>query len=244
MFNKLKNILNKGNIKTIPLDNYIKRLRSLVIGEGMLEEGNIYLIDYALKNMPSNGVVLEIGSYGGLSTNLILYLMDKYQRSEKVLSCDPWIYQGYDYMSKKPSSTIDGRMDISRADYSTYIKESFIKGIKFLSNQNLPYSFELTSNHFFEKYDQKSIMQDVFGRKLRLGDSISFAYIDGNHAYNFVKSDFENVNNYLQIDGLILFDDSKDGLKFGSAEFMTDMLQNPNYKLIDKNPNYLFKKVS
>lgn len=33
------------------------------------------------------------------------------------------------------------------------------------------------------------------------------------------------------------------GLRFGSALFMKEMKRNKNYQLIDKNPNYLFKKV-
>lgn len=45
-------------------DDFIKRIRSLVIGEGMLQEGNINLIEYAIKNMPHEGSVVEIGSYG------------------------------------------------------------------------------------------------------------------------------------------------------------------------------------
>ena len=79
---KIRRVLFPLKVKEIPEDLFVQRLRSLVIGEGMLHKGNIYLIDFALKNMPDNGVVIEIGSYGGLSTNLILYLLKKNNRIE------------------------------------------------------------------------------------------------------------------------------------------------------------------
>jgi hypothetical protein len=65
----------KKQIKIIRDDNFIKRLNSSVIGEGMLHKGNPYLMDYAIKYLPENGIVLEIGVYGGLPTNLILHLL-------------------------------------------------------------------------------------------------------------------------------------------------------------------------
>ena len=86
-------------------------------------------------------------------------------------------------------------------------------------------------------------VEDIFKQTIQLGIGISFAYIDGNHSYEHVKRDFKNVDNYLINTGFILFDDSMDGLRFGSALFMKEMKRNKNYQLIDKNPYYLFKKV-
>ena len=120
-----KKLLNKfltSNYKVIEPDTFIKRLRSLTIGEGMLHDGNIYLIDYALRNMPDDGIVLEIGSYGGLSTNLITYLLKKHKRNTSMINCDPWIYEGYDdHQKETPDHHIDGRDDITRVDYSAYM---------------------------------------------------------------------------------------------------------------------------
>ncbi|MDB9776084.1 class I SAM-dependent methyltransferase [Vicingaceae bacterium] len=83
-------------------------------------------MDFALKNMPNNGVAIEIGSYGGLSTNLILYMLNKYNRIEKLINCDPWVYEGYTDRSGIKSNVIDGRNDITRNDYSAYMKSSFM----------------------------------------------------------------------------------------------------------------------
>jgi hypothetical protein len=241
---KIKRVLSQSKVKEIPEDLFVQRLKSLVIGEGMLHKGNIYLINFALKNMPDNGVVLEIGSYGGLSTNLILHLLKKNERIERLINCDPWIYEGYNDKDGTEFNTIDGRNDISRDDYSIYMKSNFIKSIKFLNKDNLPYSFQLTSDEFFNVYDKKLIAKDIFNQTIQLGTRISFAYIDGNHYYEYIKRDFENVDKYLINSGFILFDDSMDGSQFGSSLFMKEMKRNKNYQLIDKNPNYLFKKIT
>ena len=240
---KIKIALSLLKVKEIPEDLFIQRLRSLVIGEGMLHRGNIYLINFALKNMPNNGIVLEIGSYGGLSTNLILYLLKKNDRIEKLINCDPWIYEGYNDKQGIELNTIDGRSDISRNNYSKYMRSNFIKSTKFLNKNNLPYSFQLTSDEFFITYRKKLIVTDIFNQSIQFGAKISFAYIDGNHYYEYVKRDFENVDKYLINLGFILFDDSMDSSQFGSSLFMKEMKQNKNYQLINKNPNYLFKKT-
>ncbi len=241
---KIKHTLSKLKVKEIPEDIFIKRLRSLVIGEGMLHDGNIYLMNYALKNMPANGVVVEIGSYGGLSTNLMLHLLKKNDRAEKLINCDPWMYEGFADRFGTKSDTIDGRKDISREDYSTYMKSNFINSIQFLHKDNLPYSFQLTSDEFFIEYDKKTTAKDIFNQTIQLGTEISFAYIDGNHDYEYVKRDFENVDKHLMNAGFILFDDSMDDSPFGSTVFMKEMKAHKNYRLIDKNPNYLFQKLA
>ena len=63
-------LIGKKRIKKIPVDHFIRRLGSSVIGKAMLHEGNIYLMDYAIQNMPKKGNVIEIGSFAGHSTNL------------------------------------------------------------------------------------------------------------------------------------------------------------------------------
>lgn len=242
LFKRVKRKVDSFFFKDLEEDLYLKRLRSLVIGEGMLHEGNPYLINHAIAHMPENGIVLEIGSYGGLSTNLMLYLMRKHQRANLLFTCDPWIYGGYinGYHSNDPF--IDGRTDVSRDAYGKYLKQAFIQGIQFLNGQHLPHSFQYTSDEFFEMYRNNTSETDVFGNKAPLGKAISFAYIDGNHDWEFVERDFENVHRLLLSGGFILFDDSIDGTDFGSARFMQVMMQHPAYKLVAKNPNYLFIK--
>lgn len=246
MLQNILMILNiKKSIKTIRGDNFIKRLRSSVIGEGMLHEGNIYLMDFAIQNMPVNGAVVEIGVYGGLSTNLILHLLNKYNKQNiQMISCDAWVYEGYNDYKESIENHIDGREDIDRNDYMNHIKNSFIQSTKLLHPKNLPFTCHLDSDGFFEKWNKNEEITDVFGRSFIIKNNISFCYIDGNHSYEQTKRDFENVNSKLNINGFVLIDDSAKNLKFGSALFIKEILKNPNYKLIDYNPNYLVQKIS
>src|SRR5438128_885335 len=100
-------------LRKLPPDKYIQRLRSSVIGEGMLHEGNIYLFDYAIKNLPSEVNILEIGTYGGLSTNLILYLLKKHSKKNVLFGCDPWVYESSQKGStEQQTGFIDGSSDV------------------------------------------------------------------------------------------------------------------------------------
>lgn len=76
-----------------------------------------------------------------------------------------------------------------------------------------------------------------------MGGSFSFCYIDGNHTYDYVRRDFENIDKYLDVGGYILFDDSADHNPFGLTKLMKEIMKKKNYKLIMKNPNYLFMKL-
>jgi hypothetical protein len=125
-----------------------------------------------------------------------------------------------------------------------YIRQGFINAALLFNKNKLPYTFRLKSDDFFEQFRQKSVMTDVFGRSTTLEGRISFCYIDGNHAYDYVKRDFENVNKHLMVNGMILFDDSFDGAAFGSARLMHEIKQNPNFKVLDRNPNYLIQKLA
>jgi Methyltransferase domain len=233
----------KRSIKKINPDYFINRLRCSVIGEGMLHEGNIYLMDFAVRNMPENGIVLEIGCYGGLSTNLLVHLLKKHNRNNQLYGCDAWIYEGFFDYSGTVHNHIDGREDIDRKDYMEYIKKSFIQSTQFLHADNLPFTCHLRSDDFFKNWNSNTEFTDVFGRSFKIDSKIAFAYIDGDHSYHQTKKDFENVNTKLLVNGFVLIDDSARNMKFGSAKFIKELLKNPNYKCIDYNPNYLFQKI-
>lgn len=224
-------------------DDFIKRLKSLVIGEGMLHEGNIHLINHAIQSMPANGAVIEIGSYGGLSTNLIAYLLTKYKKDNPFFNCDAWVYEGYHDHKGLITNTIDGRDDVLRTNYSVYMKQAFINATQFLNPQNLPHSFHLYSDVFFEKWAAQEIMVDLFGRSITLGGAISFAYIDGGHSYEIAWRDFMNISQFLLKNGYILLDDSADYMNFGSAKMIADIKKDKRFRIVDKKPNYLIQKI-
>jgi hypothetical protein len=189
--------------------------------------------------MPKNGNVIEISSYGGLRTNLLLYLLKKYNRNEKLFNYYPFTYEGYEDYKCTVDENVDGRNDITRLEYMEHIKQSYVSSNKFLSKGNLPHTFELRSDHFFQKYITKESLIDLFGNEVTLGSPISFTYID--HSYAAAKKEFDNISKFLLIGGFVLFDDSQDGLNMGSSLLMKEM--NINFNLVDKNPNYLFQKI-
>ncbi len=241
----LKKIINRFKTNYKEQDLFLKRLRSLVIGEGMLKPGNIVLMEHAIKHMPNQGSVVEIGSYGGLSANLLVYLLTKHQRKNQLYTCDAWIYEGYtDHKKEVAENHIDGRPDVLRTEYSVYMKRAFIQATQFLSAHRLPFSFHMSSQLFFECWNNNNTETDVFGRNHTLGGQISFAYIDGGHSYEVAKKDFENVAQHLALHGFILFDDSADTDCFGSALMMKEIKQDPRFNVVAKNPNYLIQRVS
>lgn len=242
MLRKLLKRLKPGDDLSDP---FIKRLRSLVIGEGMLRNGNISLMDMAIQQMPENGSVIEIGSYGGLSANLLIHLMSKYRRSNPFFTCDAWIYEGYtDYLKDEAEPHIDGRPDILRSAYAVYMKQAFIQSTTLLSAHRLPNSFHMLSDAFFDAWNAGKTETDIFGRTQQLGGAIAFAYIDGGHSYPVAWSDFNHVARHLMKGGFILFDDSADHDRFGSATMMSDIKKNSRYRVVAKNPNYLIQKIN
>ena len=242
MLNKLLSIIKLK--KQANSDNFIKRIRTLLIGEGMLHDGNIPLMEFAIQNMPAQGSVLEIGSYGGLSTNLIIYLMQKHKRNNPMFNCDAWIYEGFDDQINKNILHIDGREDVLREDYSIYMKNAFINATKLLSLKNLPHSFHLKSDVFFSKWNKQETETDLFGNEIKLGGEISFAYIDGGHSYEVALNDFISVADNLVINGFILLDDSSSHLSFGSAQIVKNIKKDARFVTIASKPNYMFKKIN
>lgn len=200
-------------------------------------------MDYAIKNMPEADVVLEIGSWGGLSTNLQLHLMRKYGRKEQFMGCDPWIYEGIHDDVKGATDNIDGSAVVKRIDYMDYIVQSFQRSVQLFHPNNLPYTISATSDAFFELYNRNAVVTDVFGRSKKLGGRLAYCYIDGNHAYDYAKRDFENAAKHLVPGGFILLDDSWDGSHYGSARLMDEIRKNRSFQIVGKNPNHLIRKL-
>ncbi|MBN2891051.1 MAG: class I SAM-dependent methyltransferase [Bacteroidales bacterium] len=217
-------------------DDYLNWLR--FANAGMLERGNLYCFDYAFKNLPTNSPVFEIGSFCGLSTNIMSYLLKKYNKNNKIITSDKWQFE----VDDKNKNTL-GESNMTLEEYQIFVKETFIRNVNFFSKDNIPFPIEVYSDEFFELWDKEETVKDIFGREIKLGGKMSFAFIDGNHTYEFAKRDFENVAKHLDIGGFVFFDDSSDFSYFGCADVMKDILNNPDFNLVIKNPNYLFQKI-
>ena len=204
----------------------------------MLDSGNLYCFEYAIEHLPSNSPVIEIGSFCGLSTNVISFYLQKFNKSNKLITADKWIFEG----GENPNGFLTGS-NITHSEYKSFVKESYVRNTAFFSKHHLPYTIEQFSDDFFKLWEEEKNETDVQGRQIKLGGKISFAYIDGNHTYPFAKRDFENVDKYLETGGFILFDDSGDDSIWEVNKLIQEIKKEDRYQVIVNNPNYLIKKL-
>jgi hypothetical protein len=61
---------------------------------GMLSKGNLLCFDYAIRNLPAEGAMVEIGVCAGLSTNLLAYYRARHGVSGPFFNCDAWRFEG------------------------------------------------------------------------------------------------------------------------------------------------------
>ena len=203
---------------------------------GMLQRGNLYCFDYALGHLPSGAPLVEIGSFCGLSTNLLTYYKQKHGVTNPLITCDRWFFEG----AQDDSSV--GASRISHAEYRAFVKETYIRNVGMFSRDDLPFTVEMFSDEFFEAWRAGRAETDVLGRPVKLGGPISFCFIDGNHSYEFARRDFEHTDEFLERGGFLLFDDSADGSGWEVCEVVKEVEAAGRYELVAKNPNYFFRK--
>jgi len=206
---------------------------------GMLDMGNLYCYEYAINNLPSDNPIIEIGSFCGLSTNLIAFYLQHFSKNNKIITCDKWIFEG----GEDQNAVLAGS-DLTHGEYREFVKDTYKRNISFFSKHNLPYTIECFSDEFFSLWDKKELKPDLFGRTTALGGPVSFAYIDGNHTYEFAKRDFVNTDKWLEKGGFILFDDSGDFSNWEVKKVISELKQSGRYEVVVANPNYLVKKIS
>jgi Methyltransferase domain len=234
LFLKGKQLLTQKQAK--PHD-FIRWLR--FANAGMLDKGNLYCLEYAVQRLPSDNPIIEIGSFCGLSTNLISFYLRENNKSNKLITADKWIFE-----SKEADNNFLEGTGILHQQYSDFVKQTYIRNISFFSKDNLPYTIEEFSDDFFKLWKARKTETDVLGRPIQLGGKISFAFIDGNHTYEFAKRDFENVDKYLETGGFILFDDSADSSQWEVRKVIEEIKKEGRYEIVVNNPNYLVKKLS
>ncbi len=204
---------------------------------GMLHRGNPYCMEHAIRYLPSDDPVVEIGTFAGLSANVLTYFLRKHDKPNRLITCDGWVFEG-----AQPDATI-GQAPIRSDDYRTFVRDSFLRNARFFSRDRLPFTVEMMSGPFFEAWCSSRAVEDVFGRGVRLGGPISFAYIDGAHTRDAVRRDFAAVDAWLVRGGFILFDDSADGSSWEVCEVVAEVAASERYEVVLKNPNYLLVRV-
>ena len=215
-------------------DEYINWLT--FINPGMLAKGNLLAFDYALSHLPSNNPMIEIGVFAGLSTNCLTYYRARHGVTNTFINCDRWQFEG--------AAGNVGDSSITHADYRTFVRESYLRNVRMFSRDDLPHTIELPADELFAQWDRRATVTDCFNRPTKLGGPISFCYIDGDHTYAAARRDFANTDRHLEPGGFILFDDSADGTKFEVGRVIGEVKRLPTYKVICRNPNYLFQKLS
>jgi hypothetical protein len=214
-------------------DEYVQWLS--FANAGMLNRGNLLCFDYAIRNLPSDHAIVEIGSFCGLSTNLLAYYLQKHGAANPLFTCDKWEFEGAE-------GTV-GESAIGHGEYRAFVRESFIRNVKMFSRRGLPHTVERLSGEFFDAWGCGDKTTDVFGRSVRLGGPIAFCYIDGNHSYEFARRDFENADRFLEPGGFVLFDDSADGSPWEVCRVVEEVKRLANYRCVARNPNYCFQKL-
>ncbi len=204
---------------------------------GMLDRRNVDAMDYALQRLPSNAPLLEIGSFCGLSTCVLSFLIRKHRLPNRLFTCDSWLFEGQVLGAPLAEGTT-----VTHDEYRRFVQESFRRNVSTFCSDRLPQTIESDSGEFFALWSANAAKADVFGHPAQLGGPISFAYIDGCHAYDGAKRDFENTDRFLVPGGFILFDDSGDGSGWEVCRVIQEILAAGRYELISHNPNYLFRK--
>jgi len=208
---------------------------------GWLDPRNVRLFDYCIQHLPSGAPIVEIGSYCGLSLNMLIQLARKHRVSNTVISVDPWTFGIPEEMTRSTG--------LATPAYRAYLVESFRRSVELFSRDRLPYHIELDSDQFFERWASGAELVDFFGRAAKLGGPISFAYIDGDHSYEQSRRDFANVDRFLEPGGFVVFDDSADrshtrtGKIWGSTQTAQEAAALPNYRVIDKSHHYCIQKL-
>lgn len=204
---------------------------------GMLERGNLYLMDVALSRIRTSSPIVEIGSFCGLSANALTYYKRKRGLKNRLITCDRWDFEIGDgdpeYVAGSP---------VLHSDYKRFVRDSYLRNTELFSAEDLPYTIEATSDEFFDQWRREESVRDIRHRALQLGGPISFCYIDGNHTYENSKRDYLNCNAFLEPGGFILFDDSANEA-FGVRKLMPEVVNSGQYRLVATNPNHLFQKI-
>jgi len=221
---------------TVPeREEFVHWLRFAV--PGMTASGNERSFEFVAMNLESNAPVLEIGSFCGLSTILIGHYLKKYGKSNRIITCDRWMFEG-----QKLGESLGGSRLLTHDEYKLFVKESYIRNILTFLPDNKPFTIELFSDDFFDKWNQSLTAVDVLNRNIELGGDVAFCFIDGNHQYEFAKRDFVNSDKCLISGGFLLFDDSGDGSGWEVNRLAKEIASNPHYEVVARNPNYLFRK--
>jgi len=203
---------------------------------GMLVRGQRVLFDLAVSSLPSDDPVVELGAFCGLSTNVLGYFLERHLRPNRLISVDPWIFEG------EEADTLEGS-DIGFGEYRELVKSEYIRNVRFWSRNRLPQAVQLSSDDFFAAWGERRRVPGLLGGEVNLGGPISMVFIDGDHTYEQARRDLDNAERWLAPGGYALLDDSDE---FGTFPHLyalvEEVVAEKRFELVAVNPHHLLRK--
>jgi hypothetical protein len=180
---------------------------------GMMEKHIAsYLYDMASK--VKKGVIVEIGSYYGLST-ICIAKGSKAGHNVPVYSVDPQSGHGF---TPDPEWNINGSLGMPNERYYVDVGVNLWQFRQRLKQFNVDDIVTPLAGYSEQVY------------KREWSFDIGMLFIDGDHRYNYVKMDLENFGKHVISEGTILFhDDDVPGVRAVIDEMI---INNPKYKVI------------
>lgn len=218
-------------------NEYYDALYLTANGATLFVPENLYCIDHAIRNLPTDDPVIEIGSFTGMSTSILTHYLNIHHRKNILFNVDKWEFE------EKEKNYYSRVLNVSHGEMKKFIRDSFLRNLQLFNRDRLPNTIELFSDEFFENWRESKTVVDIWGRQATLGGAVSFAYLDGNHQYEYVKRDFENIHRHLVKGGFVFFDDSAVYIKSGVRDFIREVKKRKDYEVVIKNPNYLLRRV-
>jgi hypothetical protein len=175
--NKINGLVNRSRLRDVDVprrEEFVDWLRFAV--PGMTSLGNERAFEYVVSHLNSNYPVVEIGSFCGLSTILLGHYLNKYHKTNPIVTCDKWVFEGQEL-----GESLGGSGLLTHDEYKEFVKGSYLRNVSTFLSTSKPYTIELLSDDFFDLWQNSSTVNDVFGRSVSLGGEIAFCFIDGNH---------------------------------------------------------------
>ena len=176
--------------------------------------------DFVLQALPKFSIGVEIGVNEGFFSERIIEIV----QPKKFHLIDPWKFQQGEYYKSgekiQGQEMMDGRFENVCKKFTTEIKKYQI-----VINRG-------TSEEILPKFDD---------------GYFDWAYVDGNHSYNFVKKDLELCYMKVKNGGLITGDDYYDGERStdGVKKAVDEFINSGFVQLIQlKNNQFILKKVT
>jgi predicted O-methyltransferase YrrM len=196
---------------------------------------SLFLLVYS--NSHIDGNIIEIGSWCGRSSS-VLGMAAQLTSVKKMICVD--LFPNRSDWIQNPDGTYSFKVKFDQGECAAYTEQTVWK--EPFENQILPVyakneSLFVLFSETMKKFGYSDLVRPIKGNSSVLKNNLKntfkckFAFIDGDHGYDAVCKDIENVERYLVPGAWICFDDA-----FSSYEGVSRAIQD----MIINNPEYSF----